>query len=159
MLRNRLILRKMIAIAICLAGLCGTALSQVDENTGGMTDYGSPRVKQKLVNDQMFRIKKYTTDETYGYTEKNPIMVGGKDGGPKNERRFLNALTGPKGEPISYKRLGSCCFFSTKNGGFGSGLLDKYEITYEGLESPIILYINMYDSDVLKVPVGFTLRK
>ncbi|WP_255345422.1 hypothetical protein [Pontibacter sp. BAB1700] len=41
----------------------------------------------------------------------------------------------------------------------GGGLLDKYSITYEGLAEPIILYINMYDSDKLKVPVGFTLKQ
>ena len=87
-------------------------------------------------------------------------MVGKEGGGPKDERRFLNALAGPNGEQISYHRLGSCCGFFTKNGLFGdSGMLDKYEVTYEGLDKPIILYINMYDSDVLQVPVGFTLRK
>ena len=122
-------------------------------------DYGSPRVKQELLNDQMFIIKKYATDKKYGYTEKYPIMVGGIIEGPINQRRFLNALTGPKGEQISYRRLASCCPFYTKNALFdNSGRLDKYQITYEGLEAPIILYINMYDSDELKVPVGFRLK-
>ncbi len=126
----------------------------------GKTGYGSPRVKQELANDQMFRITEYATDETYGYTEKNPVMVGNAQEGPKNERRFLNALAGPNGEQINYRRLGSCCSFYTKNGLFdNSGLLDKYEVTYPGLATPVILYINMYDSDVLKVPVGFTLKK
>ena len=140
--------------------LFGCKVSKVGGNTGGMINYGSPQVKQELVNDQMFLIKKYATDKTYGYTEKNPIMVGKAGGGPKDERRFLNALAGPNGEQISYQRLGSCCPFFTKNGLFGdSGMLDKYEVTYQGLKTPIILYINMYDSDVLQVPVGFTLRK
>jgi len=117
-------------------------------------------VKQELVNDQMFLIKEYTTDKTYGYTEENPIMVGGGNEGPKNERRFLNALAGPKGEQITYQRLGSCCHFYTKNGTYSdTGLLDMYEITYKNIGAPIKLYINMYDSDTLKVPVGFTLKK
>ena len=31
---------------------------------------------------------------------------------------------------------------------------------HDGLTEPVKLYINMYDSDVLKVPVGgFTLKK
>jgi len=127
---------------------------------GSKVDYGSPRVNQELVNDQMFLIKEYATDKTYGYTEKNPIMVGNGNEGPKNERRFLNALAGPEGEQINYQRKGSCCHFYTQNGTFGdTGLLDMYEITYEGLKTPITLYINMYDSDTLKVPVGFTLKK
>ena len=147
-----------LGITLLLVGCKTTA--KVGGKTGGMVDYGSPRVKQELVNDQMFLVKEYATDKTYGYSEKNPIMVGKEGGGPKDERRFLNALAGPNGEEISYQRLGSCCGFFTKNGLFGdSGMLDMYEVTYEGLGKPITLYINMYDSDVLQVPVGFTLRK
>ena len=146
------------SIALLLVGCKTTA--RLGGKTEGMMDYGSPRVKQKLINDQMFLIKEHATDKTYGYSEKNPIMVGQEDGGPKAERRFLNALAGPNGEKISYQRDGSCCAFFTKNGLFGdNGLLDMYEVTYEGIDKPIILYINMYDSDVLQVPVGFTLKK
>ena len=146
---------------MCCITLLFAACKSV-EKAGGKAGYGSPNVKQQLVNDQMFLIKEYATDKTYGYTERNPIMVGGarQNEGTKNERRFLNALLGPAGEQISYQRLGSCCGFSTKNGTFGnSGLLDMYEITYDGLKKPIVLYINMYDSDVLKVPIGFTLKE
>lgn len=146
------------AIILLLFG-CKTT-TKVGGKSGGMMDYGSPRVKQEFLNDQVFLINQYATDETYGYTEKNPIMVGKEGGGPKDQRRFLNALAGPNGEQIRYQRLGSCCGFYTKNGLFGdSGMLDMYEVTYEGLDKPIIFYINMYDSDVLQVPVGFTLRK
>jgi hypothetical protein len=147
-----------LGITLLFVGCQTTA--KVGGKTRGMMDYGSPNVKQELVNDQVFLIKQYATDATYGYTEKKPIMVGKEGGGPKDERRFLNALAGPNGEQISYQRLGSCCGFSTKNGLFGdSGMLDKYEVTYEGLDKPKILYINMYDSDILQVPVGFTLKK
>lgn len=126
----------------------------------GEIDYGSPKVKQELVNDQMFLIKTQAVDPTYGYSQTNPIMVGKAGGGPLDQRRFLNALAGPNGEEISYHRVGSCCHFYTKNGLFdNSGLLDIYEITYDGLEEPIRLYLNLYDSDELQVPVGFTLKK
>lgn len=124
-------------------------------------EFGSPTIKQTLLDEYTFRIDFYSEDPSYGYTQENPIMVGGaKDGnGPLNERRFLNALTGPNGEEVSYSRDGSCCHFKTKNSPFGDvGLLDVYSVTYKGLESPIKLYINMYDSDVLKVPVGFKLK-
>jgi hypothetical protein len=115
----------------------------------------------------MFLITEYATDETYGRTIENPIMVGGvsTSEGPTNQHRFLIALAGPNGEEITYVRIGSCCSFYTKNQRPGSnsenaiGFLDRYSINYKGLSKPIVLYINMYDSDVLKVPVGFTLRK
>lgn len=154
---------KKVVFMICAVLLIASFKSTINANNGeSELDFGSPRIQQELVNDQMFLIREYATDKTYGYTQENPIMVGGamQRQGPINQRRFLNALAGPNGESISFERLGSCCSFHTRNGMFGnSGMLDMYEITYEGLETPITLYINMYDSDVLKVPVGFTLRK
>jgi hypothetical protein len=123
--------------------------------------YGNPNVKQALIDEYTFKIEYFSNDPTYGYTQENPIMVGGAltSEGPLNERRFLNALTGPNGEELTYRRLGSCCIFSTKNSTFqNSGLLDMYSITYSGLKEPITLYINMYDSDILKVPINFNLK-
>ncbi len=121
--------------------------------------YHSPMVKQELIDDLTFKIDHYSTDKTYGYTKNNPVMVGGESEGPKNERRFLNALAGPNGEEISYYRVGSCCSFKTKNSSFGGGALDIYSISYEGLNESLTLYINMYDSDTLRVPVGLKLRE
>lgn len=102
--------------------------------------------------------------EEYGYSEDNPVKVGTENlnDGPANERAYLDLLTGPNGEEISYNRLGSCCEFETENSPFGGGLLDRYEIEYEGLEEPIILYINMYDPDpdgVVQAPEGFKLKE
>lgn len=116
--------------------------------------------KTKLKDDSTFLLKEITTDKTYGYTEGNPIRVGGAlDNGPLNERRFLNALAGPDGQEITYNRTGSCCPFKTPNGIKGTGLLDRYEITIKGLNKKRILYINMYDRAILKVPVGFTVKE
>lgn len=124
-------------------------------------DYGSPNVEQQLLDDNTFVVDIYSEDGSYGFTKENPINVGNmENSGPKNERRFLNALMGPNKEPITYEREGSCCPFKTKNGLFDdTGYLDKYVITYEGLKKPIILYINMYDSDTLKIPVGFQKKR
>ena len=102
-------------------------------------DYGSPKVKQELVDDNTFRVTQYSQDNTYGYTEEKPIMVGGISEGPINERRFLNALSGPNGEKLEYYRIGSCCPFKTKNNALG-GMLDKYNITYTGLKKSLIIY-------------------
>jgi len=105
-----------------------------------------------------FDFTEVSTDKSYGYSSKNPIMVGGsaENEGPRNERRFLDVLAGPNGEPISYRRSGNCCAFKTENGFMGSGLLDMYEIRWEGSDEVVVLYINMYDYTPLKVPVGFT---
>jgi hypothetical protein len=105
------------------------------------------------------KISKVTKDSTYG-SEKNPIMVGGvaDSKGPSNERAYLDLLLGPNGEEISYKRIESCCSFKSERGFMGKGLLDVYEIRYEGLKKPIFLYINMYDYSTLYAPVGFTIR-
>jgi len=106
-----------------------------------------------------FTITEVSTDETYGYTEKNPVKVGGGENGPANERKYLNSITGPNGEQVRYERKGSCCVFKTSNGFMGGGLLDKYEVTYAGLSEPIIIYINMYDKDELKAPKGFKFKE
>lgn len=102
------------------------------------------------------------TAADYGYTEAKPILVGGADinNGPRYERAYLDRLTGPNGEEISYKRTGSCCQFETENGFMGGGMLDTYEVTYEGLEEPIILYLNMYDPNpgATVAPRGFKLK-
>ena len=115
------------------------------------------RSPQKIENLSLIPI--FATDNSYGHSPENPINVGGLQNGALNQRIFLSALAGPNGEEISFERIGSCCPFPSPNGFNGTGMLDRYEITFEGLAAPIILYMNFYDSDVLKVPVGFTLRE
>ena len=125
------------------------------------TKQKSTYVKQKLKDNNTFVIKEISTDKTYGYSEDNAIEVGGvKDSeGPQNERRYLNALTGPNGEKISYKRKGSCCQFKTENGIMGGGMMDMYEVSWENSNKTVTLYINMYDSGILKAPYGFGIKK
>ncbi len=93
-----------------------------------------------------------------GYARSNPILVGGgADDGVASERRYLAALRGPGGETVRFERLGSCCQFRTPNGPEGTGLLDVYEVTYDGLARPVLLYLNMYDGGGAgAVPEGFT---
>lgn len=58
---------------------------------------------------------------------------------------------------VSFRRLGSCCFFNTLNGYDGRGLLDQYEVTYKGIPKPVIPYLNLYDTAPLQAPPGFSL--
>lgn len=102
--------------------------------------------------------KETTTDSTYGYSKENPIKVGGNSNGPVNERNYLNSLSGPNGEQITYSRSGSCCHFETNKSSFGMGMLDIYRVSYEGKKDTISLYLNMYDKETLKSPVGFKFK-
>lgn len=103
------------------------------------------------------------TGEGFGRSPETPILVGGLSGqsGPASERAYLDRLRGPNGEAVTYERNGSCCPFPTENSPFGdAGLLDVYEVRYEGARRPIILYLNMYDPapDTLRAPEGFILK-
>ena len=99
-----------------------------------------------------------STDSTYGLTEKNPIKVGGGEGGPISERKYLNSLSGPNGETVTFDRIGSCCFFKSKSSPMGGGLLDKYAVTYKGKKDTVVLYLNMYEKGKLMAPVGFKMK-
>ena len=125
------------------------------------TQQVSKNIQQELKDKDTFLVKKVSTDKSYGLTPKNPVEVGGvKDSeGPLNERRYLNALTGPNGERISYYRQGSCCPFKSENGLMGTAFLDNYRVTWENSKDTVSIYINMYDSGILKAPVGFGIKK
>lgn len=108
-----------------------------------------------------FDVKDYAPKSNYGLTEANPVKVGGvkTQEGPVNQRRYLSSLAGPNGEVLSFHRRGSCCPYPSDNA-FGShALLDVYEVTYEGLNKPILIYISLYDYETLYIPKGFTRAK
>ncbi len=92
------------------------------------------------------------SDESdYATTKGRAVQVGG--GAmyvAARERRYLDVLRGPAGEPVQYKRLGSM------PGGDDRTILDDYEVTYPGLEKPIHLYLDAYHyDDALQAPKGF----
>ncbi|MCR9248911.1 MAG: 2-dehydro-3-deoxyphosphooctonate aldolase [bacterium] len=124
------------------------------------TTSGNSGTRAQLFDDETFVITKISKDPKYGFTPEKAVMVGGvKDSeGPKNERRYLNALAGPNGEEISYFRSGSCCTVKSENGFGGYGMLDNYKVSWTGAKDTVSIYINMYDFGELKAPVGFTLK-
>jgi hypothetical protein len=124
--------------------------------------------KASGVTDEMIGSKsppmsltKMATDSSYGYSEKSPVIVGGGFGnGSKHLYSFLNALRGPEGQVVHYRRVGTCCSFKTPNSPFGdSDVLEVYEITYDGLKEPKRLYFDWDDTAEVLVPVGLTARK
>lgn len=127
-----------------------STLKNVDDNAPNL----------RLTPDNTFVITHYSKDKKYGYNEDYPINIFFRNSKDDilNQQRFLNALAGPNGETITYKKIDSCCPFPTKKSEMGAGFLDIYELTWEGQTAPIKLYLNIYEKGVLMVPVGLTLK-
>jgi hypothetical protein len=92
-------------------------------------------------------------DPSYGYTVQNPVQIGGGALYVKaRETRYLDALRGPEGQPIRYRRVGSL----PQNPPNGTVILDEYEVTYDGLDKPLRLYLNAYHYWRQDAPKGLT---
>jgi len=90
-------------------------------------------------------------DATYGFTMGNAVQVGGGAMyAAARERRYLDALRGPAGQAIRYKRLGS-----TLESPNGQTIFDKYEVTYDGLDKPVFLFLDAYHYWEQRAPKGF----
>ena len=47
-------------------------------------------------------------NDSYGYTREQPVQIGGSAMyAAARERRYLETLRGPEGQPLQYKRVGS----------------------------------------------------
>ena len=109
-------------------------------------------------NHQPFdNISKYSKNKKYGLSGKYPVKVGKQSA--QNQRRYLSSLAGPNGEQLEFHRRGSCCPYESENAIFGRALVDVYEVSYEGLKEPVLIYISLYDYEPLFIPVGFTMRE
>lgn len=91
-------------------------------------------------------------DAEFATTRTHAVQVGGGAMyAASRERRYLDALRGPLGEVLQYKRTGSLPPEAD-----GRTILDAYDVTYPGLEKPIVLYLDAYHfDDALKAPKGF----
>lgn len=90
------------------------------------------------------------SDEKYAYTREHPVQVGGSPVyGAARQRRYLDALRGPQGQVVRYKRTGS----SPAPDGT---ILDGYEVTYDGLEKAVTLFLDWYHYQSPRAPRGFT---
>jgi tetratricopeptide (TPR) repeat protein len=107
----------------------------------------------------IIRLTKTAENDKYGFSSDNPIKVGpGPDGGPANQRAYLNLLRDVNGKPINYERVESCCDYKSENGFFGMAKLDKYEIYYtdeKGKDAKSFVYISMYDFEEPQILFGF----
>ncbi|MFB3387165.1 2-dehydro-3-deoxyphosphooctonate aldolase [Flavobacterium sp. LAR06] len=128
-----------------------STLKNVDDNAPDLV----------LKKDNTFAITLFSNDKKYGYNPDYPINIFYQNTRNEtlNETRFLNALAGPNGEKITYKRLETCCPFPTKRSDMGAGFLNVYELTWPGQKKPVTLYLNVYEKGILMVPMGLSLKK
>jgi hypothetical protein len=146
-------------IALLIALLISITSCTSTKSTIKNIDNNAPNLQ--LVENNTFYIAEFSKDRKYGYDKDYPINIFFESTRNEtiNQQRFLNALAGPKGEKITYTKLESCCPFPTKRSAMGAGLLDVYELKWEGQKSPVILYLNIYEKGVLMVPLGLSLKK
>lgn len=93
-------------------------------------------------------------DPAFATTKIHAAQVGGGAiYAASRERRYLDALRGPGGEPLEYKRRGS---LPLDPSGRDATILDAYEVTYPGIAQPATLYLDAYHfDDALVAPKGF----
>jgi len=95
-----------------------------------------------------------STDPTYGFTQENPIQIGGGALYVKaREQRYLNALRGPGGQALSYKRRGA---LKAPQWDDRVTFLDEYEVTWAGAATPLVLYLDAYRYWEHRAPMGLT---
>ena len=143
-----------ISIILMLTSCISTksTIQNIDDSTP------TPELNQSLGS---FVISKIAKDKKYGYNQDYPVNVGftSMDEGYNNQVRFLNALAGPHGEQIKFEKKDACCPFPTKKTDMGAGTIDIFEVSWNGLPKPIILYINRFEKGELMIPVGLSIRK
>jgi hypothetical protein len=89
-----------------------------------------------------------STDNSYGMSANNPIKVGlDAATGPTRELQYLNALRGSAGQSLRFRRVGTTVVENV--------ILDIYELSYEGLPSPVRLYLDGYHFEEPMAPLGF----
>ncbi len=128
-------------------------------NSASILNKNDNAIMPAIEND-VFVVTKIATDKQYGYSENYPVNLGFSTSVPKkNASRYLDAIFGPSNQKISYEFIESCCPFTSKSGSMGTGLLDKYKITWSGNKTPLYLYINLYEKGDVLIPYGLTAKK
>ena len=118
-------------------------------------------VMPALTKEKTFVITEISSDRKYGYDKDYPVNLGFLPipAAEINVKRYFGALSGPNGEKISYEKVDTCCPFPSKKNDMGAGILDIYEIKWEGLAKPIRIYINLYEKGKVMAPKDFGIRK
>lgn len=146
---KKLLLLALISLAACTS--TKNTIQNIDDKA----------VMPVLSKDKAFVINEVSSDKSYGYDQSYPVNLGFLPFklAEINVKRYFGGLTGPGGEALTYTKVDACCPFPTKKHDMGAGLLDIYEVTWEGLSEPKIIYINLYEKGKVMAPQGFGLQK
>jgi hypothetical protein len=88
-------------------------------------------------------------DPAYGFTVTSAVKVGNDEAsGPEREGKYLKALRGPQGQALRSSRIGSVLASGT--------ILHIFELSYEGLEKPVAVFLDIYHFEAPKAPSGFS---
>ncbi|MCP3136845.1 fibril protein [Pyxidicoccus xibeiensis] len=90
---------------------------------------------------------------SYGFDPRDPVRVGW---GNQGVLAFLELLRGPQGQRIAWRRVGPCCEADASPSRAPS--LEVFEVTYEGLATPVRLYLDPHHGDAIYAPQGFTIE-
>jgi hypothetical protein len=93
------------------------------------------------------------TDPDYALTPQTAVRIGG--GAmyvAARERRYLEGLRGPDGQPLRAQRRG----FTNARGRTNGRPVDMWELTWDGAEKALTLYLDAYDYGEPRVPAGLT---
>lgn len=93
----------------------------------------------------------FAEDPEYGFSPDNPIQVGNTNltDGPEREQLYLLTLRGPDNQEVIFTR-------QAPQFNQSGGIVDPYQIEYDGLEEAVLLYFDLYHFASLQVPIGFT---
>jgi hypothetical protein len=133
----------------------GEQAEELWRNEGNAMFEGLVNTFQFISIETVQRGCQISADPTYGYSEDNPVKVGGNSisdfavfDGVRREDIYLFLLSGPNGETISYERSGSMPY--------GDTILDIYSITYPNSAEPKTIYIDIYNFSPPDAPMGFS---
>lgn len=106
-------------------------------------------------------IESYSQDPTYGYSEDNPINVGGFNlVGSHCISLYLSSLSGYDNNDITHQRITIRKQIETPNGKNDIGFIDEFAVWYKDELEPQFLYFNTYDCELpLKAPMGFIIKE
>ena len=144
------------ALIAALAIGCGKDEEGVrpDEAEAAAEAEPAPVAHEDIQVPEGIDVEQTSKDPTYGYTQDNPIKVGGPPGfsGPESERLYLRHLRGADFAPLDFVREGSV------GAGADGHILDLYLLTSHDGKKTYTLYLDMYHSDVhpfdVKAPKG-----
>lgn len=121
-----------------MAGEIAEIIGFIDMTLTTYEPYGESHLAECLVSG----------DPTYGFSPDNPIFTGGGGLGNINQApNYLDNLYGPDLQVVKYFEVGVV----EHNGVY----IHEFELTYEGLENPVHIFVNTDHWETLMAPAGF----